>query len=336
MTLVLRDLERVLAQVGEEVGDYRLQITTAAAVAGQYYPQLDAGQPALLSGLSGPELARRVQQTLLQAYPPEHGVRVLAGGEVEKTELGRLAEASGLGEDVWLFVPPLPEPGDYNGLQEVVARLRAPDGCPWDRELTWDKLRAYLLEESYELLAALDSRDPAKVAEEQGDLLLQIAMQAQIALEEGLFRPTDVIQGIVTKLIRRHPHVFGDATVSGTEEVLANWEAIKRTERENNHEKRSPLSGVPAQLPALAQAQAYLDRMARLEELHAPEAPWERLASLPAGAPVTPELVGEALLGLVAWARERDIDAESALRAANARYAARVASELGDTAQKAR
>ena len=100
--------------------------------------------------------------------------------------------------------------------------------------------------------------------EEQGDLLLQVALQTQIAGEEGRFRPPDVIARIISKLIRRHPHVFGDATVNSTDEVLANWEAIKRAEREGNAEKRSPLAGVPKALPALSQAEAYLDRMSRL------------------------------------------------------------------------
>ncbi len=213
-------------------------------------------------------------------------------------------------------------------MQNVAARLRAPDGCPWDRALTWDKLRASLLEESYELLAALDSGKPHKVLEEQGDLLLQVALQAQIAAEEGLFLLPDVIDRIVTKLIRRHPHVFGDEVVSGTDEVLANWEAIKAAERAQNGEKqRSPLAGVPAGLPALAQAESYLDRMSRLRP-HTPDAePWAALAALSPDAEVTPEMLGDALFSLVGWALARGIESESALRAANARFAAQVAAE---------
>jgi uncharacterized protein YabN with tetrapyrrole methylase and pyrophosphatase domain len=193
--------------------------------------------------------------------------------------------------------------------------------------LTWAKLRPSLLEETYELLAALDAGDEARVAEELGDLLLQIGLQTQIAAEEGRFRLPDVIRGIVGKLIRRHPHVFGDASVSGTAEVLANWEAIKRAERQSNGGKRSPLAGVPVGLPALAQADAYLDRMSRLRTLHAAAAPWTILAETRPGEPISAETVGEALFGLVAWARARGIDAESALRAANARYAAQIEAE---------
>ena len=212
----------------------------------------------------------------------------------------------------------------------MVARLRAPDGCPWDRELTWVKMRASVLEEAHELLDALDADDPGKVAEELGDLLLQVALLTQIATEEGRFRFPEVVAHIVAKLIRRHPHVFGDVEVSGTDEVLANWEAIKRAERAANGDaaqKRSPLAGIPKGLPALAQAEAYLDRMSRLREVRAPDVPWSALADLPADAALTPELVGDALFALVAWTRARGVEAESALREANASYAARVAAE---------
>ena len=129
-----------------------------------------------------------------------------------------------------------------------------------------------------------------------GDLLLQIGMQAQIATEEGRFRFGDVVAGIIAKLIRRHPHVFGDATVSGTAEVLANWEAIKAAERKSNGEKRSPLSGIPKGLPALAQADAYLDRMSRLRTAEAAAQPWAVLSALPPDAPITDEMLGDALI----------------------------------------
>ena len=191
-------------------------------------------------------------------------------------------------------------------------------------------MRASVLEEAHELLDALDADDPAKVAEELGDLLLQVALLTQIATEEGHFRFPEVIAHIVAKLIRRHPHVFGDVEVSGTEEVLANWEAIKRAERAANGDdaqKRSPLAGIPKGLPTLAQAEAYLDRMARLREIAAPDAPWSVLADLSADAALTPELVGNALFALVAWTRAHGVEAESALRETNARYAARVAAE---------
>jgi tetrapyrrole methylase family protein/MazG family protein len=196
-------------------------------------------------------------------------------------------------------------------------------------------MRASVLEEAHELLDALDADEPEKVAEELGDLLLQVALLTQIATEEGRFRLPEVVAHIVAKLIRRHPHVFGDTQVSGTDEVLANWEAIKRAERAaisgaangDAAQKRSPLAGIPKGLPALAQAEAYLDRMARLREIAAPDAPWTILADLSADAALTPEILGDALFNLVAWARARGVESESALRENNARYAARVAAE---------
>jgi tetrapyrrole methylase family protein/MazG family protein len=301
-----------------------LQIVSAERIAAQYYPHLDPAQPALLLGLSDRALAERIRLTLAQAYPPDHPVTLIDGETRAMTSLARLGRQSDLSPMAMLLIPPVSKPASYEALQDIVAHLRAPEGCPWDRELTWAKLRSSLLEEAHELLAALDTEDEAKVREELGDLLLQIGMQAQIASEEGRFRFGDVVAGIIDKLIRRHPHVFGDATVSGTAEVLANWEAIKAAERQSNGEKRSPLSGIPKGLPALAQADAYLDRMSRLRKAEAPTQPWAALAALPPDAPVTDEVLGDALFGVVAWAQARGIDAESALRAANARFAAEV------------
>jgi tetrapyrrole methylase family protein/MazG family protein len=311
---------------GRELGS--LQLISASALAAQYYPQLDPAQPLLVLGPADGATLARLSAVLLQAYPPEQRVSVL-GDTTDETTVGDLPASGALGADEYLLVQSLAKAGSYEAVQEIAAHLRAPEGCPWDRELTWARLRAHLLEETHELLAALDANDARKVSEELGDLLLQVAMQTQIAAEEGLFRFPDVAEHIVNKLIRRHPHVFGDAVVSGTDEVLANWEAIKRAERAQNNERKSPLSGIPTGLPALAQADAYLDRVSRVEAVEAPDAPWSALADLPADAPVTSDQVGEALFGLVAWARKRGIDAESALREANARYARRVEQEEG-------
>jgi tetrapyrrole methylase family protein/MazG family protein len=300
-----------------------LQVIRASALADQHYPRLDPAQPVLLLGPADLSAMERLQSVLLYAYEPTHAVRRL-GGETGDATLDTLSADGPLSVGAHLFIPPRAGASTYEALQDIAAHLRAPEGCPWDRELTWGKLRANLLEETHELLAALDADDAQKVSEELGDLLLQVAMQTQIAAEEGLFRYPEVVGHIVEKLIRRHPHVFGDAVVSGTDEVLANWEAIKRAERAEKNDRKSPLSGIPAGLPALAQADAYLDRMSRISEQETPEEPWSVLQDAAADAPVTPDTVGDALFGLVAWARARGIDAESALREANARYAQRV------------
>jgi tetrapyrrole methylase family protein / MazG family protein len=321
--IVWQEVEQVLAALDGEFDS--LQVATAWSVAQQHYPELDPAQPVLLLGLEDPATADRLRATLRAAYPADWAMTVSDGAMWRTVELADLPSAVIPGQDVSVLIPPLPTPSSFQALQNVIAHLRAPEGCPWDQALTWSKLRATLLEETYELLAALDADDADKVAEEQGDLLVQIAMQTQIAAEEGRFRMPEVINLIVDKLIRRHPHVFGDAVVSGTEEVLANWEAIKRAERRRNGAGGSPLAGVPPGLPALAQADAYLDRMSRLHEGDTSEAPWTRLSELALDDALTPEVFGEALFELVAWARQRGVDAESALREVNARFAARVA-----------
>jgi tetrapyrrole methylase family protein/MazG family protein len=321
MSLDYAGLLPVLQQLGCRVAG-GCQIIMGESVMRQHYPRLDPDQPALLVGLRGDAWAHRLAEALLKVYSPEHELLIVSAGREESLALGTLAGAKNGSDEICLYVPPLPSPGAFSALQDVVARLRAPDGCPWDRELTWAGMRPFLLEETYELLAALDSGDANKVAEEQGDLFLQLALQAEIAIEDGKFRSGDVLAGIVSKLIRRHPHVFGDVVVSGTEEVLANWEAIKRTERAERGVKSSPLAGIPAGLPSLAQTAAYLDRVARLREIETPDAPWNELASAPSG--VSAAMLGRALFGLVAWARARGIDAESALRQTNAEYAAEI------------
>ena len=318
----------VLPRMGDLALD-SLQIIDAETLAGQRYPHLDPAAPVLVLGLANVDQVTKIATALLLAYPESQPCALLDDAGRRELPLGELSQVT-LASGAGLWIAPLASPGEYAALQDVVARLRAPDGCPWDSELTWAKMRASVLEEAHELLDALDTDDPAKVAEELGDLLLQVALLTQIATEEGHFRFPEVIAHIVAKLIRRHPHVFGDVEVSGTDEVLANWEAIKRAERAANGDaaqKRSPLAGIPKGLPALAQAEAYQDRMSRLREVIALDAPWSILADLPADAALTPELVGDALFALVAWTRARGVEAESALRETNARYAARVAAE---------
>ncbi len=144
-------------------------------------------------------------------------------------------------------------------LVDIVAKLRAPDGCPWDREQTHSSLRENLLEECYEVLEALDSSDPRKLCDELGDLLLQVVLHAQIATEAGEFKLEDVINNISAKLIHRHPHVFGSLMVKDAKEVVFNWEVLKQGERPPN---TSILVSVPKQMPALAYSQEIQRRVA--------------------------------------------------------------------------
>jgi tetrapyrrole methylase family protein/MazG family protein len=147
-------------------------------------------------------------------------------------------------------------------LLAIMQRLRSPNGCPWDREQTLQSLKPYLVEECYEVLDAIDEGDPEKHAEELGDLLLQIVFQAQIRSERGEFRFDDVARAISEKLIRRHPHVFGDVKADTPEAVVKNWEAIKRTEKEGA--PRSAVAGIPRHLPALQKAEQVQIRAARV------------------------------------------------------------------------
>ena len=146
-------------------------------------------------------------------------------------------------------------------LVDIIARLRAPEGCPWDRKQTHASLRENLLEECYETLAALDEGDSKKLCEELGDLLMQIVLHAQIATEAGEFELGDVISSINTKLIHRHPHIFGSTKVKDAEEVALNWEVLKQEERESD---ASILASVPGQMPALGYSQAIQRRVAQV------------------------------------------------------------------------
>ena len=147
-------------------------------------------------------------------------------------------------------------------LLEIMARLRSDQGCPWDREQTHQSLKPCLIEETYEVVEAIDSGSPDKLAEELGDLLLQIVFHARLAEEAGQFTIGDVIAGITEKLIRRHPHVFGDLKVTGVSGVIENWDRIKKSEKPE--ERKSVLDGVPKELPALMQAEKLQTKAARV------------------------------------------------------------------------
>jgi tetrapyrrole methylase family protein/MazG family protein len=152
----------------------------------------------------------------------------------------------------------------FETLREIIARLRAPDGCPWDREQTHASLRETFLQECYEVLESLDEGDAQKLREELGDLLLHIVLQAQIADEAGEFKIDDVIKGISEKLIYRHPHVFGTRKVKNVEEIVHNWETLKQEEKDKKGNNDSLLASVPKNLPALSYSQEIQHRVAEV------------------------------------------------------------------------
>ena len=219
---------------------------------------------------------------------------------------------------------------EFQTMVDIVALLRAPGGCPWDREQTHESLKRNLLEEAHEALEAIDGGDPEVLTEELGDLLVQIAFHADIAREAGTFDVGDVVERINRKLIRRHPHVFADEKVSDAREVERNWERIKAEERAASGNRKSPVDGIPASLPALAAAQLMQDRVARagfewddisgvldklteeIEELRRAETQEEKVHEL-----------GDVFFVLVNLSRWIDTHAEDVLRQANNRFRSR-------------
>jgi XTP/dITP diphosphohydrolase len=227
-------------------------------------------------------------------------------------ELLALRAAAGSPPEIELVTGSHDVPGSrLLDLVAVMDRLRSPGGCPWDAEQTHASLLPYLLEEAHEVVEAIETGDRAHLVEELGDLLLQVAFHARLAEEdeEAPFDVDDVAAGIVEKLVRRHPHVFGDVQVDGAEQVHANWEQIKAAEKQRD----GLFDGIPTTLPALARAQKMLGRLQRAEG--APAA--ARILGEAAGGGATDdEVVAARLLDAVGLAAERDVDAEGALRQA--------------------
>ena len=327
-------VEPVLTALGIDAVN-GLQISDAIEIAGQHHPALDPDRPALLAQVYSRALALRVRQTLMNQYSPEHEVTLVhAAGmpdqRVTRLPLAEIDRRDDLDHLTTLYVPALSRAGGFESFQEVIAHLRAPEGCPWDREQTHRSLRTHLLEETHEVLEAIDLDDMQALREELGDLLLQVVLQTQIAVDEEAFRMTDVIAGIRDKLIRRHPHVFGDVRVSGSDDVKRNWETIKQSEKAERGAHESILDGLPASLPALAQADAYGTRAARVgfdwpDVSGVLDKVAEEVRELAAvsDARLREAEYGDVLFSLVNLARWLGIDPESTLRAANARWAGR-------------
>src|SRR5467141_1001795 len=223
----------------------------------------------------------------------------------------------------------------FERLLDIMKRLRAPDGCPWDREQTRESLKPYLIEEAYEVLEAIESGVAAPLREELGDVLFQVIFHARLGEELGEFTMDDVLRHLIDKMIGRHPHVFGDASVATPKEALAQWEAIKRREAERTGHPRSAIDGVPRSLPALLRAQRIQSKAARVS-FDWPDArsAWakveeeirEAAAALASGeVERVQEELGDALFSLVNVARLSSIDAEEALQDAIEKFRRRFA-----------
>jgi tetrapyrrole methylase family protein/MazG family protein len=290
------------------------------------------GNPDADTTLPGRHARRGARDVLLALYPPHHPLRPLPGGEpvpLEELDEGRLAGSA------WLVpeLAPLDNLASPHGMAAISARLRAPDGCPWDRKQTHASLRPFALEEAYELVDAVERGTPADLAEELGDLFLQVILHAQLAAEEGTFDLTDVYRTLGAKIVRRHPHVFGDVEVRDAAEVLRNWESIKAGERTDAGAPASPFAGIARALPALPASREIQERAASVGwDWPSIEGVWEKVreeleelhnagsAAGDEGRDARLHELGDVLFATVNLARWMKLDPEEALRAANRRW----------------
>ena len=341
-----------------DAGTQLIDATTLAAlrddeVAGTIIPTL----PLLVGQVYNRRLASAVKLALSELYPDEWPVKLVRAAGVSADEtvitlpLYELDRGTSLANHLsTLYVPPvavmtalrLPET-----LRYIIMRLRRePDGCPWDRKQTHQSLTRHVIEETYEVVEALEENDMEKLADELGDLLLQVYLHAEIARQEGDFAIGDVFEHVNAKLMRRHPHVFGEIEVSGAEQVVQNWDEIKKQERIDagrDMEAESVLVGVPQAAPALTIAQEYQKRAARIgfefdsvedllnkvreeiQELHEASSPEHRR-----------EEMGDVLFIVAKVARWLNIDAEEALREANRKFRRRFQKVEGIMRQEGR
>ena len=313
-------------------------IVDALVLVQGHHPPFPPDAPALIAQIYDQQIASEIKITLMAGYPDQHPVRLIHGAGtdnamIEELPLFEIDRSENIGLLTTLYLPSLGQATSMEAFQDLIAHLRAPEGCPWDREQTHQSLRPNLLEEAYEVVSAIDADDPEAMAEEFGDLLLQVVLHAQIGNEYGEFNMADIIQGIHTKLVRRHPHVFGDVDLDEPDSVIRNWERLKAAERkENGQIDKGLLDGVAKALPALTQAQTYQKRAARVgfdwpevsgvidkvcEEI-------EEIRTAPDENARTAEM-GDLIFSVVNLARWLKIDAESALREANAKFRQRFA-----------
>ena len=271
--------------------------------------------------------SQHLYDVLVNNYPEDSTISVLQGNQVSTISLERLPAQNDLQA---VYMPASDKASFAEDFQEVVAHLRSPDGCPWDRKQTHDSLRTFFLEEVYELLDALDEKNYQEAAEELGDVMLQIFLHAQVAVEAHEFRLVDVFTAISSKMKRRHPHVFSTVDVHGdVDKVLTNWQEIKAQEREENgHEKKKgALDGVSKGLPALLQAQHYQQR-AILNGFHwdSEEGAFEKVREeidevLDAdNQQALSEKYGDLLFSLVSVISYAGFEAEVVLREANRKF----------------
>ncbi len=327
-------IEPMLKHLGIDALD-GLQIVDGLLLAEMHHPPLNPDFPTLVAQVYSRDVASDVKLTLMNQYPDDFPVSLIHGAGtseafVEKMPLYEIDRSQHINHLTSLYIPAPERYTSFESFQEIIAHLRAPEGCPWDRKQTHESLRPYLIEETAEVLDAIDNEQWDELADELGDLLLQIVLHTQIATEDGEFYMRDILRRVNTKLIRRHPHVWGSEDVNGSsEKVVANWEEIKKTERATQGKQRdSLLDGVPSNLSALMTAYKYTAKAAKvgfdwadvtgvedklreeLDEIFAETDPQKKIRE-----------IGDLMFVLVNWLRWLKVDdPESLMREINAKF----------------
>jgi tetrapyrrole methylase family protein/MazG family protein len=328
-----------LAAAGRPTAD-GAQIVEATSLGGSgvdLLVELNPRWPAAITGVFSPRIAGDVKLALQRVYPPEHGVQLVRHPGLPDQQLAatNLAELDRVRVEfdhlTHVVVPPVVgyvPTGSPHSLRAIVARLRAPGiGCPWDLEQTHRSLIPYVIEEAYEVVDAIEQDDPASLADELGDVLLQVALHAEVADQSGEFDWNDVVRTLSEKLVRRHPHVFGDVQVSGAQDVVRNWDQLKAAERVDQPPPTSALDGIPKSVPQLRRA-AELARKAAKAGFDWPtregtlDKVREELAELLDASTLDErrEELGDLLYILAKLAWQDGVDPEEALRAANRKF----------------
>ncbi|WP_409290934.1 nucleoside triphosphate pyrophosphohydrolase [Peribacillus sp. SCS-37] len=283
-------------------------------------------------------IASEVKLTLMEKLPDDYEVCIItaAGSSREKVRKVRLYELDhGMELDnlTSVYVPPVRKEElfyrEFSTARSIIAALRGPGGCPWDQEQTHESLKKYLIEESYELIDAIDEKDDEAIIGELGDVLLQVLLHAQIGEDEGMFSIADVIESLSEKMVRRHPHVFGDSAVNSSDEVIENWQKIKAREKGAKARKRM-LDGTPKSLPQLLKALDYQKKASKAGfDWKEPGPMWEKVQEEIEEAKVEiaaedPELLkkelGDILFAVVNLCRYYSIDPEEALHSTNKKF----------------
>lgn len=308
----------------------QITLIKGLSLLGRYSLPFAPDQYVLITDICNQDIINKIE-ALMKNYPKDHSYKI-AHFKSESRWLIIDEKYGGLSANLMgghLFIPPAQSDSSLESFKELISHLRSPEGCPWDREQTHQTLRSNLLEETYEVLSALDQDSSEDLKEELGDLLLQIVLHAQISEEDDDFNLNDVIAGIHNKLVLRHPHVFGNVIIDSAKGVIRNWEVLKSVEREESgkEEKQSIFASVPVGMPALSLAQEYQKRAARvgfdwpsiepvLEKVH------EELEEVRQAKTTTriEDELGDLLFAVVNLVRWHEVDAESALRKMNRRF----------------